>query len=452
MTGERSDQAAQATEVPAPPRHAEHASPPAIGAAARRRGVFSLLLSTGLMFGGFFMLVPLISVHYTQRLGFPAAAVGLALALRQLTQQGLTLFGGVLADRVGPRRLIILGALVRLLGFAGLAWATTLPLLLLMCTVAALGGALFDAPSSAALTTLTHPRERARVFSLLGVAGGIGMTLGPLLGGFLVRYDFAVVCFVSAACFGGVGLLTALMLPEVRPPPGSQPSFLASMGRIWHDRVFVTLTLLLCGYWFLWVQIAISLPLAAERLAWAPMGEGPLASAVAWALTLSTPVSLVYTLNALLTIGLQYQAVRLTERWLAPATALALGVGLVGLGLACVPLATSMLGLLGCVALFSLGTLLVAPTSRTITAQIAPAEEIGAYFGASALAVAFGGGLGNFAGGWLTDVGAAAGTPALPWLIFGAVGLAAALGLLALGQVMRRAALAEAPLAARLDR
>jgi DHA1 family multidrug resistance protein-like MFS transporter len=412
---------------------------PGIGAAARRRGVIALLVSTGLMFGGFFMLVPLISVHYTQRLGFSALAVGTALAVRQLTQQGLTIFGGALSDRVGPRRLIILGAVVRLLGFAGLAWATTFPLLLLMCVIAALGGALFDAPSSAALATLTHPRERTRVFSLLGVASGIGMTLGPLLGGLLLRFDFAVVCFVSAACFGGVGLLAALLLPDVRPDRRSQPSFFDSLGHIWQNRPFVWLTFLLCGYWFLWVQIAISLPLAAERLAWAPLGEGPLASLVGGALLLTSPVSLIYALNALMTVGLQYQVGRLGERLFSATTALALGVGLLGLGLACVPLARNMSGLLGCVALYSLGALLVTPTSRSLTARIAPPAELGAYFGASALAVAIGGGLGNFAGGWLSDLAASMGLPLLPWLTFGLVGLVSASGLLLLGRVLRLA-------------
>src|SRR3712207_604387 len=117
----------------------------------RRRGLAVLLLGTFLMFGGFFMLVPLISVHYVRDLRFAAASVGFALAVRQLTQQGLTLFGGALADRWGAKWLMCGGMLLRAVGFAGLAWSRTFPSLLAMCVLAALGGALFDAPRSAAI-------------------------------------------------------------------------------------------------------------------------------------------------------------------------------------------------------------------------------------------------------------------------------------------------------------
>ena len=71
--------------------------------AARRRGLIVILADTFFMWGGFFMVVPLISVHYVDGLGWSAASIGLVLAMRQLTQQGLTLPGGMLADRVGTK-------------------------------------------------------------------------------------------------------------------------------------------------------------------------------------------------------------------------------------------------------------------------------------------------------------------------------------------------------------
>ena len=69
--------------------------------AARRRGLIVILVDTFFMWAGFFMVIPLISVHYVDDLGWSAASIGLVLAVRQLTQQGLTLPGGMLADRFG---------------------------------------------------------------------------------------------------------------------------------------------------------------------------------------------------------------------------------------------------------------------------------------------------------------------------------------------------------------
>ncbi len=77
---------------------------------SRRRGLFSLLAATFLMWGGFFMVVPLISIHYVDGLGWAAAAIGLVLAVRQSTQQGLAMFGGVLADRIGVKAPLCAGS------------------------------------------------------------------------------------------------------------------------------------------------------------------------------------------------------------------------------------------------------------------------------------------------------------------------------------------------------
>ncbi len=88
-------------------------NPSAVDRRARRRGLTVLLLDTFLMWGGFFLVVPLISVHYVNGLGWAAGSVGLVLAVRQLTQQGFAAVGGVLADRWGAKGPICAGLLVR---------------------------------------------------------------------------------------------------------------------------------------------------------------------------------------------------------------------------------------------------------------------------------------------------------------------------------------------------
>src|SRR5262245_16281445 len=240
-------------------------SPNPIGEAARRRGLIALLIDVFCMYTGFFMVVPLISIHYVDGLGWAAASIGLVLALRQLTQQGLTLFGGVLADQVGAKVLICSGLAVRIAGFILMAWATTLPLLLASTLLAALGGALFESPRAAAIAALTRPEERQRFYSLAGVIGGIGMAVGPLLGAALLRVNFSLVALVGAGCFTLNLIQTLIMLPPVRV--AVEPGRLGyGIGLVLRDRPFLTYTLLLMGFWFMWVQLSISLPLAATQL------------------------------------------------------------------------------------------------------------------------------------------------------------------------------------------
>jgi DHA1 family multidrug resistance protein-like MFS transporter len=389
---------------------------------ARRRGLLVMLADTFLMWGGFFMVIPLISVHYVDTLGWAAASIGLVLAVRQVTQQGLTLAGGALADRLGARDLITVGMLVRALSFAGMAYATSYPLLMLSALAAALGGALFDAPSSAAIAALTKAEERSRFFALLGVVRGLGMTLGPLLGALLLRFNFALVALAAGGSFFVAFLVTLVFMPQVRVA-GEQRDLLYGIRLALADRRFMAFNLLLMGYWFMWVQLTISLPLTARALSGT-------SDAVSW----------VYTLNSLMSMALQVPLMRLAERRLRPLPILVLGTALMALGLGAVGLVSSILALLGCVALFSLGALLASPSQQTVVAELANPAALGSYFGVNALALAFGGGIGNFAGGLLYGLGQEYGVPAAPWLAICLVGLASAAGLWWLHQRLVRAA------------
>ena len=76
-------------------------SVPRLSASARQRGLYTLLADTFLMWAGFFMIIPLLSIYYVEQLGWAAASIGVVLAVRQFTQQGLTILGGALADKLG---------------------------------------------------------------------------------------------------------------------------------------------------------------------------------------------------------------------------------------------------------------------------------------------------------------------------------------------------------------
>ncbi len=387
---------------------------------ARKRGLMVLLVNTFLMWGGFFMVVPLIAIHYVDDLGWAAGGIGLILGMRQLTQQGLTLVGGALADRIGARGLITAGMLIRTASFILMGFATSYPILLASALMAAVGGALFDSPSSAAIAALTSGAERSRYYSTLGVVGGLGMTLGPLLGALLLKQAFSLVAFIAAGCFFVAFLVTLFMMPPVSVSTGER-GLTVGIRMALNDRPFMVYTALLMGYWFMWVQLTISLPLEARSITGT-------SDAVSW----------IYALNSGMGIVLQYPLLWLVERWLKPPQILIFGIVIMSLGIGSVALAHSTTTLLLCVALFAIGRLLASPTQQTIAAQLANPAVLGSYFGVNALAIAVGGGIGNTFGGVLYAFSNTIAMPALPWLIFSCAGLISAFGLAVMG---RRAAL-----------
>jgi DHA1 family multidrug resistance protein-like MFS transporter len=398
-----------------------------------------LLGNNCLMNFGFAMLVPLIAIHFTSRFGFAAAAVGLVLALRQFSQQGLDVVGGIFADRFGARAAIVIGCCIRAVGFVGVGGSTTLGSLMLFAVISGIGGSFFDASGTAALAELVQSERRQAVYAASATMGNVGQTVGPVVGIALLGINFEVVSLAAAGVFVLVGALTFALLPagllRTKASPGAGwpakgagagaraeaqkatglRATLAALAALGRDRTFLLLTLLLAGFWFLWAQMNITVPLEAVKLGGPE--RGPRLAALAFAI------------NAGPAIVIQYPLARFVGERFDLGRVLAVCTLISGLGMA-LAFATPLVPLfiLG-IALFALARMLVWPTMNVLTASLAPQGMLGAYFGFGALALAIGGGVGQYAGGFLYDTAGRTQQPALLWGPLLLVGIGAAAGL-----------------------
>jgi DHA1 family multidrug resistance protein-like MFS transporter len=322
--------------------------------------------------------------------------------LRQFTQQGLTSVFGVLADRVGPRILIAIGMLLRAIGFAAMAYAEEFAWVLAAALVVALGGAMFESPISAAIAALTYPDERRRFYARLGMIGGIGTTVGTQLGAMLISYDFASVCLAGAAAFFAVFVAVTITMPSIAASVG-EPGTSTGLAGVARDSLFLRYVMIVAGYWFAWTQFGLTITLAAVEITGTDR-------AVSW----------IYLVNAAITVGLGYLLPRLLERWLSALQMQITGIITIGAGLLLVGLARGFAGVLVAAGVFAVGSVMARPGQETVLANLALPSARGTYFGFAALALAVGGGLGNYLGGVIYDVGGRGGS-ALPWLVFASV-------------------------------
>jgi DHA1 family multidrug resistance protein-like MFS transporter len=378
---------------------------------ARARGLHTVFAVTFLMNAGFFLIIPLVSVHYVDKLGWAAAFIGLVLAVRQFAQQGLTVFGGALADRFGPKPLILSGVLIRSVSFVVMGFAAEPWLLMLSGFLAAVGGALFDAPQRATLAALAPEERLTGLYGRLGILQNIARTIGPLIGAFLIRFDFQIVGLASAAFFLTAFFVTLAFLPPVSVSSGPQTAR-AGLKLASRDRPFVTFTVLMMGFWFMWVQLSIAMPLEIKHLTGS-----------------DSSVGIMFTISAVLSILLQVPALRLAGRYLRPMTTIIAGMIAMAFGLGTVGFGNSLTYFYTALFFFALGSVLSTPSAQTVTADMADERARGAYFGFGSLAMAVGGGLGHIFGGALVDAAAQWQFPALPWLVFAGVGLLSAAGL-----------------------
>jgi DHA1 family multidrug resistance protein-like MFS transporter len=383
----------------------------ALDDAQRRRGIVALSISTCFSWAGFFLIIPLVAVHYVDHLGWAPGTVGLVLAARQFTQQGLTTVFGVLSDRVGPKVLICTGMLIRAAGFAAMARAEQFWPVLLAAILAGAGGSMYESPNSATLAAFSTPDNRQRLFSALGVISGIGVTLGTQAGALLLGVGFAAVSYAAASAYIIIFCFLVALLPNVAISAGPAGS-VTGMRVALADREFMRYVLILSGYWFVWVQFSLSVSLTATEITGSD-------SAVAW----------IYAVNSVITVGAGYLLPRAMERWLSPLGLLIAGTGVIAAGLGLIALADGYPLLLIAAGVYATGAVLARPGEQTVTANLASPRARGTYFGVAALALGFGGGLGNFLGGSFIDLGRSLDAPALPWVLFFGIGAATATAL-----------------------
>lgn len=94
---------------------------------------------------------------------------------------------GKLADRLGPRSLLLLAGGLFTAGSLACAASTSLPMLVAARALQGLGGGGLMTLALLAAAALHRPEDRARPQGLLGAAYGLATMLGPLIGGVLVQ-------------------------------------------------------------------------------------------------------------------------------------------------------------------------------------------------------------------------------------------------------------------------
>src|SRR3954464_15426362 len=109
-----------------------------------------------------------------------AAAVGLAVGAPALTAVLARPFGGWPADRVGPRRIVVAGAVLMAGGVAP-AFAAGIAPLDLSRRLAGAGEGARRAATVLWLLRLAGPEHRGRALGHIGLANYAGLATGPLI-------------------------------------------------------------------------------------------------------------------------------------------------------------------------------------------------------------------------------------------------------------------------------
>jgi MFS family permease len=197
-------------------------SHPEDAAARASRSVLAIVFATILVdFIGFSVLIPVLPL-YAERLGATPFQVGMILTVYAVCQLVFLPAWGWVSDCVGRRPVVLVSLLGTVLSFGFLAIADTIEMIYLARGLAGFFAASIGT-AQAVVTDVTSPSERARGMGVIGAAFGLGMIVGPMLGGALAALDPKLPFYSIAALAAANGLLAWLWLPETRTSGRREP-------------------------------------------------------------------------------------------------------------------------------------------------------------------------------------------------------------------------------------
>nr|WP_206323770.1 MFS transporter [Streptomyces sp. HNM0574] len=343
-----------------------------------------LLAGTQLAFNvGFFAVLPYLAAHLGGALGMGGWLVGLVLGLRTFSQQGLFVVGGALADRYGPRPVVLAGCVLRIAGFVWLGQARETWSVVAAVLCVGFAAALFSPAVEAEAARQSvrweaaggHPR--ARTLAVFSAAGQAGAFLGPLLGSLLLLADFTTACWAGAAVFVLVLAGHWRLMPrrdgDESGPRRAKGEAGGALRAVLTNGPFLLVCLAYSSYLLAYNQLYLALPEEVLRVTGSQ-------AALGW----------LFALSSLLVVCAQLPVTRAVGERLSHRTTLRAGLLLVAAGFALVALAAP-LGLrdvrglapaAGYVLLLTLGQMLAVPSARALVTELVEERRLGFAMGA----------------------------------------------------------------------
>jgi DHA1 family tetracycline resistance protein-like MFS transporter len=304
---------------------------------------------------------------YTRSEHASLLALGILLAVYDGAEIVLKPVFGSLADRVGPRPVLLGGLIAFALASAAFVLANNPGLVGVARFGQGAAAAAFSPAAGAMVARLAPAARHGRAFGRYGAWKGLGYTLGPLLGGILVSTGGFPLLFGTLAVLATVVAVWAtIAVPAVPPLPRTRQTLLDLARRLTHPG-FLRPTLTLAA-----ATAALAVGVGFLPVRGAAAGLGPIATGVA--------VSVLAASAALVQpwAGRARDAGRLHD-----GLGMAAGLLLAAAGFVAAALLPGLAGILAAALAIGVGTGLVTPLGFAALAASTPPERLGQTMGSA---------------------------------------------------------------------
>lgn len=345
---------------------------------------------------GFGILLPILP-FMTPQFGGNEVDVAYLIAIYSIFAGLCGPFWGRLSDRFGRKPVILVCLAGASASYIMMAFATELWMLYFARAFGGIMAGNFGV-ASAMVSDLSTPENRAKSMGMIGAAFGIGMVVGPSLGGILAGADqnYTLPLLVAAALSGTAILAGAILLQESMTaekrkehaehhktqPKQSLLQMIRSTGNLGLTSQYLlhNTSLSMAGYLFpLWVG--------------AILGWGPL------------EVGYVFASQGILTAIIQFRLVGPLSARFGEIRFLLMGIALLMIGFATCVVSTNPFFMLPGFATIIIGTTICTPMLNTLVSKRTPPPMRGRMLGTTASLAAWGRTSGPLLGGAMLSLG-----------------------------------------------
>jgi DHA1 family multidrug resistance protein-like MFS transporter len=185
-----------------------------------RKNLFILSFTLLVVMLGYSLAMPLLP-FYIERFGVGGTELGWLMATYSLMQLICAPIWGVASDRYGRKPILAVGVLGYTISLFMFGMAQNF---VMMFIARSLSGILSSATMPTAMAYIgdnTPQKEKGKGMGQLGAMSGVGVVLGPLMGGLLSKDSLSLPFFVGSGLAFIALLLVIFLLPESKPASSS---------------------------------------------------------------------------------------------------------------------------------------------------------------------------------------------------------------------------------------
>lgn len=318
------------------------------------------------------MVLPFLTLYLTVDRQWSAGTAGLALTIYGIASIIVAPLAGRLSDRAGGLLIIKLSLFTSGLLLFVFPFVTSVSGILSITAVWAFANESFRPPSMALIGRLTGAGQRKMAFALSRLAVNLGMSIGPVIGGFLAMKSFRTLFYVDGTTAILAGALIAFMPWRIQEAvtdavaTDSETTTPPAVGyaSVLRDRRFVYFLIAMLPIEMVFFQTLAAMPLFVVR-------DLQISEAA---------FGMLLAINTVMIIFIEVPLNTAMSNW-SHRRAIALGALLVGVGFGGLAISAGAAAIAVTVVVWTVGEMILLPASSAYVSDIAPPAQAGAYMG-----------------------------------------------------------------------